>query len=192
MTTIAAALKAWEEKTGTPPSEAKKITLYAQMPPITKLDNSLNTLVKCEHLALSTNSIDKFIPLGGMQSLKILSVGRNLLKKFEKLEENAGTLTELWASYNQINTLDGLSTLKNLEILYLSNNLISKWEELEKLAENENLRDILLAGNPIAEGLAEEDFRIQVLKHMSKNTNLVKIDNKLIKPSEWEKSTTSS
>lgn len=35
----------------------------------------------CRHLALSTNNIEKISSLAGMDSLKILSLGRNLIKK---------------------------------------------------------------------------------------------------------------
>ena len=108
------------------------------------------------------------------------------MKKLEKLEENAATLKEIWASYNQISTLDGLSSLSNLEVLYLSNNSISKWEELEKLSANTELKDILLVGNPIYDDISPEEARLKVLRHMSGNPNLVKIDNVLIKPKERE------
>jgi dynein light chain 1 len=138
------------------------------------------------HLALSTNAIEKLIPLGGMTSLRVLSVGRNNLKKLEKLDENAGTLKELWASYNQIASLDGLGQLGKLETLYLSNNNITRWEELEKLAGCQELKDILLTGNPIYEDLTPEQARVKVLKHMKANQALVKIDNVLIKPRERE------
>jgi dynein light chain 1 len=82
--------------------------------------------------------------------------------------------------------MEGLTGLANLEVLYLSNNNISKWEELEKLAACSNLKDILLVGNPIYENMSNEEARIKVLKHMSANANLVKIDNVLIKPRERE------
>jgi len=146
----------------------------------------LNSLTKCEQLSLSTNAIGNLVPLGGMNSLRILSIGRNRLKTIEKLEENAETLKEIWASYNMISSLDGLAPLKNLEILFLSNNNIQKWEELEKLAPCTKLKDILLVGNPIYEDQPPEDARIKVLKHMAANENLVKIDNILIKPKERE------
>lgn len=68
-----------------------------------------------------------------MKKLRILSLGRNNLKRIEKLEEVADTLEELWASYNQIATLDGVVPLTNLTTLYLSNNKIKDWEELAKL-----------------------------------------------------------
>ena len=61
----------------------------------------------------------------------------------------AGTLEELWLSYNQISTLDGLAGLTSLTTLYMSNNLIKSWSELDKLAGLENLKDVLFVGNPI-------------------------------------------
>lgn len=65
--------------------------------------------------------------------MKILSLGRNLIKKIEKLEDLAKTLEELWLSYNMITTLDGLASLSKLRVLYLGNNRIKNWDELEKL-----------------------------------------------------------
>lgn len=138
------------------------------------------------HLALSTNAIERLIPLGGMTKLRVLSVGRNNLKRFEKLEENAESLKEIWASYNQISSLDGLSCLPELEVLYLSNNAIKDWSELEKLSACTKLKDILLVGNPCYDDVSPEEARIKVLQHMSANKALVKIDNILIKPKERE------
>lgn len=92
MTTCAAAIKNWEVANNTPAEEADYVKLYCQQPPIMKMDASLNTLKNCERLALSTNSIDRIIPLTGMTRLKILSLGRNQIKKIEKLEDVAGTV----------------------------------------------------------------------------------------------------
>jgi dynein light chain 1 len=184
MTTTAQALKAWEanEENG-PLSEAVHIKLYCQMPPITKMDNSLAQLANCERLALSTNSIDKIMPLTGMSKIKILSLARNQIKKIEKLEDVAGTLEELWLSYNAISTLDGVSALTNLTTLYLSNNIIKSWSELEKLQSLENLKDVLFFGNPIYDDLTKEQCRIEVLKKLP---NLTKIDGDMVKPAERE------
>ena len=83
MTTIAQALKNWETKNeGQVATEAQRLDLYCQTPPIAKMDATLNTCVECERLALSTNCIDRLVSLSGMPKLKILSLGRNNLKKF--------------------------------------------------------------------------------------------------------------
>jgi dynein light chain 1, axonemal len=181
--------------------EASVIKLYCQIPPINKLDNSLNTLKNCEyvnslcllqlppidillccrHLSLSTNSIDRLIPLSGMKKLRILSLGRNQIKKIEKLDDVADTLEELWISYNLIATLDGLSGLTNLTTLYLSNNLIKSWDELDKLASLPKLRDVLFVGNPIYENISKEEARINVLKRIPK---VAKIDGDMVKQTE--------
>jgi dynein light chain 1 len=104
-TTCTAAIKAWEAKHEQKSEEATVVKLYCQLPPIAKMDNSLNSLASCEHLALSTNCIDRMIPLSGMKCLRILSLGRNAIKKIEKLEDVAETLEELWISYNQVRTI---------------------------------------------------------------------------------------
>lgn len=181
------------------------IKLYCQMPPIAKLDNSLNTLKNCEcvclslcchssscpathtlthtrrHLSLSTNCIDRLIPLSGMKKLRILSLGRNQIKKIEKLDDVSETLEELWISYNVIATLDGLAGLTNLTTLYLSNNLIKSWDELDKLANLPKLRDVLFVGNPIYENLSKEEQRLNVLKRIPK---VAKIDGDMVKQTE--------
>jgi len=100
---------------------------------INKVDNSLSKLVKCEILSLSTNCIDKIPNLSGMASLRVLSIGRNNIKKIIGLDEVAGTLEQLWISYNMIGSLDGLSSLTKLTTLYCSNNLLKSFSDLDKL-----------------------------------------------------------
>ncbi|KDO25783.1 hypothetical protein SPRG_09079 [Saprolegnia parasitica CBS 223.65] len=181
MTTCSQAIKAWEAKENASSEEAPVVKLYCQIPPIAKLDNSLNTLKNCEHLSLSTNSIDRLIPLSGMKKLRILSLGRNQIKKIEKLDDVSDTLEELWISYNVITTLDGLSGLTNLTTLYISNNLLKSWDELDKLSNLPKLRDVLFAGNPIYEGLSKEEARLNVLKRLR---NVMKIDGDMVKQTE--------
>jgi hypothetical protein len=41
---------------------------------------------------------------------------RNLIKKLAKLEDVAGTLEELWISYNMLKTLDDINVLENLQV----------------------------------------------------------------------------
>lgn len=89
------------------------------------------------HLALSTNLIDKISNLHGLcillihlllACLKILSLGRNAIKKIEGLDAVADTLEELWLSYNQIERLNGVECCKKLKVLYASNNKIKAWD----------------------------------------------------------------
>lgn len=181
MTTCANAIKAWEAKEEANAEEAVTVKLYCQIPSITKMDNALNNLKNCEQLSLSTNAIDRIIPLNGMKKLRILSLGRNQIKKIEKLEDVAETLEELWMSYNLIASLDGIGCLSNLTTLYLSNNKITNWAELEKLTPMDNLRDLLMSGNPIYEGLTKEEARLEVLKRVPQ---LSKIDGAMVTQSE--------
>lgn len=85
------------------------IKLMCLIPPIEKLDSALNTLVnvkyprhgpnqgpldvQVKHLSLSTNCIDKMIPLPGLKNLQILSLGRNQIKKIMCLEEVTNIIT---------------------------------------------------------------------------------------------------
>lgn len=59
----------------------------------------------CRHLSLSTNNIEKIAGLTGLDNLRVLSLGRNVIKKLEQLEPVAGTLEELWLSYNVLEKL---------------------------------------------------------------------------------------
>ncbi len=184
-TTCAQAIKNWEAKHEASAEMATEVVLCLQNPPIAKLDTkALGSLKKCQKLSLSTNVIDRMINLTGMAELRILSLGRNNLKKIEKLEDVAGTLQQLWISYNQISSLDGLACLTNLTTLYCGNNLIKSFSELDKLKANEQLRDVLFVGNPMyAEVSTKEEARIEILRHLP---NLKKIDGEFVKPSEIE------
>lgn len=187
MTTVAQAIKAWEAENEGSAEEATEIKLLNKTPPIAKLDTKvMGSLKKCQKLSLSTNMIDRMVNLTGMAELRILSLGRNNIKKIEKLEDVAGTLQELWISCNQISLLDGLACLTNLTIFYCSHNLIKSFSELDKLKSNEQLRDVVFLGNPMyAEVTSKEEARIEILRHLP---NLKKIDGVLVKPSEIEAS----
>lgn len=81
MTTCAQAIKNFETLHTVVATEVDHVKLYCQQPPIAKMDAALNSLVNCERLALSTNTIDRIISLSGLSKLKILSLGRNAIKK---------------------------------------------------------------------------------------------------------------
>lgn len=68
------------------------------------------------YLSLSSNNIDKINALAGLEKLKTLSLGRNLIKKIENLDTVANTLEELWLSYNQLDKL--VKYYKNLTLLW--------------------------------------------------------------------------
>eukprot|EP00775_Hariotina_reticulata_P013112 gene13112-13240_t len=176
-TTIKDALKKLEENRGVTAAELEKVELYGQCPPIEKMDATLSTLKVCRHLALSTNNIEKISSLAGMDALRILSLGRNLLKKIENVEVVADTLEELWLSYNLIEKLGGVEKLGQLRVLYLSNNKIRDWTEVDRLAAAEKLEDLLLVGNPLyndyRDNNAIPEYRVEVLKRLP---NLKKLD----------------
>jgi len=67
------------------------------------------------------------------ENLKILSLGRNLIKNLVGLEAVGDTLEELWISYNQIEKLKGIGGMKKLKVLYMSNNAVKEWVEFQKL-----------------------------------------------------------
>jgi len=71
------AIKKWEANTGLVPAEAIEVKLICQLPPIDKMDESLNQFEACVKLSLSTNAIECMIALPKFKSLKILSLSRN-------------------------------------------------------------------------------------------------------------------
>jgi len=162
-TTCQRAVQQWaEQNPDTPPEEAEKVCLLCLIPPIERMDPTLNTLTNVRHLALSTNSIDKMIPFGQFKHLEILSLGRNVIKRIAGLEDIGQTLKELWLSYNLITTLDGLHSCMKLEVLFMSNNKIGNWEELDKLSSLPELRSVLFTGNPIYQDLTKPKQRLAV------------------------------
>merc|ERR1712178_609506 len=158
-TTIKEALAKWEEKNGAKANEANRVELYAQIPPIEKMDASLSTLASCERLSLSTNAIEKIANLNGLKNIKSLT----------GLEAVSDTLEELWISYNLIEKLKGINVLKKLKVLYMSNNSVKDWGEFGKLPDLPVLVELLFVGNPLEEKhSAEGDWRDQVATKLKK------------------------
>ncbi|KAJ3304990.1 Dynein light chain 1, axonemal [Kappamyces sp. JEL0829] len=146
------ALKIWEEKhPGQNIQEAQVIKIMMTQPFINKMDSSISTFNKLEQLSLSTNAIEKISNLNGLDSLRILSLGRNSIKKIEGLETVSGTLQELWLSYNLIDKLNGIECCKKLKVLYISNNKLKDWAALQPAAGLTLLEDVLFSGNPVEE-----------------------------------------
>ncbi|KAJ3109942.1 Dynein light chain 1, axonemal, partial [Phlyctochytrium bullatum] len=184
-TSIKDAIKAWEDKTGQSAAEAPVVKLLSQQPFIVKMDASLAQLAKCEHLGLSTNQIEKISNLNGLSCLKILSLGRNSIKKIEGLDAVSETLEELWISYNQIERLNGIECCKKLKVLYASNNKIKLWEGVTPLQSLPLLEDILLVGNPIEEKCTADGVWVSEIS--KKFPALKKLDGKpIIREEDFE------
>ena len=165
--------------------EVRLCPIAMMKPLITKMDNSLSTLKKCKQLRMSSNAIGKIEGLAGCDSLQILSLGRNNLKKIEGLNDIADTLEQLWISYNQIGSFAGIEKLVNLQVLYASNNKINAWPEIERLQALPKLREVLLVNNPLHNKTEAEgaNWRIEVLKRLEKIKN---IDGALVEDDERE------
>lgn len=117
-TTIKQALKKWEEGTGRKAADSKEIKLIGVYPPIEKMEGPFHLLSNLERLSLSTNMISTIQNLQSFKNLKVLSLGRNVLKSLQGVEAAADSLEQLWISYNQI---DKLKPLRNLSKLKASN-----------------------------------------------------------------------
>ena len=77
-------------------SQEKYVKLLGMLPPITKMDKEITTLTACEHLGLSTNAIEKIGPgLKELKNLKILSLGRNAIRKLEQLANELERISHL-------------------------------------------------------------------------------------------------
>lgn len=108
-------------------------------------------------------------PLVSAESLEILSLARNQLKKIENLDAVAGTLKQLWLSYNNIIGLSGVEKLQNLEVLYLSNNKVNDIKELDRLASLPKFVELVFHGNTwhtkyLSEGHDEKEYRLEIIK----------------------------
>ncbi|KAG5460479.1 MAG: hypothetical protein BJ554DRAFT_7468, partial [Olpidium bornovanus] len=136
------------------------------------------------HLNISTNQIEKIAGLQGLSCLKILSLGRNCIKKIEGLDAVADTLEELWISYNLVERLNGIECCKKLRVLYASNNKIKAWEGVLPLKELPVLEEVLLTGNPLEEKCtADGNWRDEITKKLP---GLKKLDGRPIIRDEVE------
>ena len=79
--------------------------------------------INCEKFSLSTNMISNINNLQAFKSLRILSLGRNIIKSLQGIEGAAETLEQLWISYNQIDRLKPIRSLQKLKVLYMSHNV---------------------------------------------------------------------
>ena len=164
-TSIKSALKKWEEANERKAGESKEIKLIGVWPPIEKMEGPFHLLINCEKLSLSTNQITNISNLQAFNSLKVLSLGRNLVKSLYGIEGAAETLEQLWISYNQVDRLKPLRNMLKLKVLYMSHNCVSQWREFEHLSELSCLEDLVFLGNPLEEDeTAKGKYREEVTK----------------------------
>jgi len=90
-----------------------------------------------------------------LKNLKILSLGRNNIKRIVGLDEIGQSLEQLWLSYNYIEKLEGLNPCIKLTTLFIANNKIKSLDEIAKLAQLPEIKTVLLVGNPIYGGEVE-------------------------------------
>lgn len=95
---------------------------------------------------MSTNYIEKLEGFNMLKNLKILALGRNLIKAFTGLEPLGNTLEQLWISYNFIEKTDGIESLQKLKVFYISHNKIIEWEDFQRFAELRLLEDFVFVG----------------------------------------------
>ena len=152
------AIKKWEAASGGAEAPEDAVDVKLTCMGLEKLDDSLNVFANVVKLSLAVNSIERIQCLK-MRNLRILSLGRNQIKRIMGLDEIASTLEELWLSYNLIDKLDGLSNLRVLVTLYIGNNKIKQWEEVEKLAHLPELRNVMLYGNPVYGDKNKADYK---------------------------------
>ena len=100
-TTIKAALKKWEETTGKKGNEANEVKLIGVYPPIEKMDSTLGSLTSCEKLSLSTNMITNIQNMQNLKRLKIVSLGRNLIKSLsgKDISRHTAIYSRLYCRY---------------------------------------------------------------------------------------------
>ncbi|XP_030375044.1 dynein light chain 1, axonemal [Scaptodrosophila lebanonensis] len=172
-TTIKDALARWEERTKQEAVKATDIGLQFQYPPIEKMDPTLNTLVECNKLSLSSNMIEKISGIGSMKNLRVLSLARNNLKSINGIESLADTLEELWVSYNIIEKIKPIESMKALRVFYVSHNLIKDWVEFMRMAIPPNLAEISFLGNTLHESMDSSVFNAEAIRRLP---NLKKLD----------------
>ena len=144
------------------------------------MDDALNQLENCEKLSLSTNQIPGIINLPRLKCLKILSLGRNNIRRIVGLDEIGQTLEQLWLSYNQIEKLEGLNPCVVLHTLFLSNNRIKSWDEVGKLQTLPCIKSVLLLQNPIYGEKTGEEAAPYVVKRIPQ---IEQIDGKMVSAS---------
>jgi dynein light chain 1 len=147
--------------------EVEEISLQFQAPPIKTMTERLAQLANCKKLSISTNNIEEigFLP----PRVEILAIGRNMLKRLDKIDRAAATLQQLWMSYNNVKSFAPLAACKRLRVLYAAYNNIDKLSEIDRLGQLPNLEDVVLIGNPVMLDLTKKGtYRAEMIKRLKK------------------------
>jgi Leucine-rich repeat (LRR) protein len=128
-------------------------------------------IILCQNLqnlnAHHNDFADFPLDLLALSQLNKLDLGQNQLQELPGEIANLGSLRRLYLNHNQLSELpESLGELKDLQILQLQNNqLLALPESLRDLTslrpnDNQNLwrRGFRIEGNPVSDGLNEEDF----------------------------------
>jgi len=162
------------------PESLFSIDLSGHYPPINVIDASIKGCTLCEKLSLSSNTIDKIQNLP-TPNLKILSLGRNCIKKLDGIRQVNDSLEQLWISYNNIDKLQGIEEMNQLKVLYISNNKIADWEEIDRLSELSQLTDVLFVGNPLHTKYKKKNKLDEYEREMRKRlSGLKKLDGHIL------------
>jgi len=112
-----------------------------------------------------------------MENIKILSLGRNQIKKLENLDGIGGRLEQLWISYNPIEKLNGIEKLHVCTVLFMGNCKVKDEKEFDKLCEMPCLEELVFFGNPIHKQLVEKEGELAWPRFVkAKLPNLRKLD----------------
>lgn len=147
--------------------EVEEMYLQFQTPPIKVMADKLAQLANCKKLSISTNNIEEigFLP----PRIEILAIGRNMLKRLDKIDRAAATLQQLWMSYNNVKSFAPLVACKRLRVLYAAHNNIDKLSEIDRLGQLPNLEDIVLIGNPLYNDLQKKGtYDNEIIKRLKK------------------------
>ena len=162
------------------PESLLSIDLSGHYPPIDVIDSSIKDCALCEKLSLSSNTIDKIQNLP-TPSLKVLSLGRNCIKKLDGIQQVHDSLEQLWISYNNIDKLQGIEEMHQLKVLYMSNNKIADWEEIDRLSGLTRLTDVLFVGNPLHTKYKKKNMLKEYEREMTKRLpGLKKLDGHIL------------
>ncbi|XP_059616085.1 protein tilB [Phlebotomus argentipes] len=119
-----------------------------------------------EELSLHQENIEKIEHLHNWCSdLKILLLQSNLISKIENLFK-LKKLEYLNLAINNIEVIENLHQLESLEKLDLTLNFIGELTSVKNLAENYNLRELILTGNPCCDYHGYREFVINVLPQL--------------------------